>query len=181
MGKYSYLDRRYCKKSDAPTLLQAVVFVILLGGVVATHFGFHFNYENRIGGYLKRAADANTIAIAEEQLKTALKNMDASGLDKGSSHIFFAMPSTDIGFWHNNLKTSLEELQGLSKDASALEKSNMLIKLRETILDHSKDGDEVTAPDNISIFPYQKPLFLLDAIVALFGTVLLVYSIKNNV
>ena len=59
----------------------------------------------------------------------------------------------DVGFWYQNLKASLGELDQVSLTASQLEKSNLLIKLRETLLDQGKEGISITSPDGISRFP----------------------------
>ena len=59
----------------------------------------------------------------------------------------------DVGFWYQNLKASLGELEQVSSTATQLEKSNLLIKLRETLLDQGKEGISITSPDGISRFP----------------------------
>ncbi len=63
-------------------------------------------------------------------------------------------PEEDVEFWYNNLKASLNELEKLQSN-SALEKSNILIKLRETLLDTGKKT-EVTVPKSMSVFPHNK-------------------------
>lgn len=65
----------------------------------------------------------------------------------------YKTPDEDVGFWYQNLKVSLEQLQSLPPNCSELEKSNMLIKLRETLLDHGESAENTTSPDGISIFP----------------------------
>jgi hypothetical protein len=51
------------------------------------------------------------------------------------------------------LKASLNELNTIPENAQQLEKSNVLMKLRETLLDNTSDGTEVTCPAGISIYP----------------------------
>ncbi|HJV32951.1 MAG TPA: hypothetical protein VJ694_02895, partial [Patescibacteria group bacterium] len=118
--------------------------------------GVYLEFGRSIEGHLKRAADANSVELAERELQTALGVMEARGMTEGYSSVFYQTPSDDIGYWHDNLKTSLEELKALPPDASPLEKSNMLIKLRETILDHDNDGENVTAPSGITAYPHNK-------------------------
>lgn len=45
------------------------------------------------------------------------------------------------------------ELEKLPEDATSLEKSNLLIKLRESLTDEEKNGVSVTIPDGISVYP----------------------------
>lgn len=116
-------------------------------------------YEIAIGGHLKRAADANTIALADSELDLALKGIETNKLTSGSTAIFWDTPATDLGFWYENLQASSQELQSLSETAPPLERSNMLMKLRETILDDSSDGVTVTAPPQVSLYPEQVNYF----------------------
>lgn len=90
--------------------------------------------------------------------------------------MFFNLPSYDVGFWYKNLSSSLEELkQYEAREASQLEKTNALMKLRETLLDTTDDGTSVTAPAGISVFPYNKSAFAMGFSIVLF----LIVSIGN--
>lgn len=117
-------------------------------------------FDIAVEGYLKRAADSNTIEIAEKELDKAINNIESKGWTRGSTHVLWATPATDVQFWYNNLKTSNEELKQLSPEATSLEKSNMLIKLRETLLDHGEKGDLVTLPVGISLHPNNTMYFM---------------------
>ena len=110
-------------------------------------------FDRNCGGYLKRAADANTTELAAKNLETAMKYIKENGLTSGYTSILYRTPDEDVSFWHDNLNASLEELRIIKSDATQLEKSNILIKLRETLLDHKQDGVSVTKPSGISIFP----------------------------
>lgn len=92
------------------------------------------------GGYLEMAADANSVDIAEGHLTTAITYLEEHDLTHGYTKIFVYKPTNDIGLWYNNLKTAQYQLQEMIKnaDSNELEKSNMLMKLRETLLD--EDG-----------------------------------------
>lgn len=103
--------------------------------------------------YLKTAADANTIELAKKQLSKAVEYCETNRLTSGYTSIFFDTPDEDIEFWYSNLKASLNELNSVPENATQLEKSNVLMKLRETLLDTTSDGTEVTCPDGISIYP----------------------------
>ena len=124
-------------------------------------------------GYIKRAADANSVGLAKQELSKAVAEIERRGLTSGYTSIFWRTPDEDLSFWYTNLKTSLEELNNLPSTSTSLEKSNMLIKLRETLLDSNKDGDSVTYPDGISIYPDNKSSFW----VALISFILAVASL----
>lgn len=132
-------------------------------------------------GYLKRAADANSVEMAKKELEKAVTEIERQGLTSGYTSILWKTPSEDVGFWYNNLKTSLQELQNLPVNSSPLEKSNMLIKLRETLLDGGKDGDSVTYPAGIQIYP-NNGLFAFWGTISIILTVLffLIAGAKND-
>jgi hypothetical protein len=128
------------------------------------------------GGYLKRAADANTIEIAQSQLNIAIKYLEEHNLTTGYCSIFLKQPKNDIGFWYNNLKASSKELASISPTATQLEKTNVLMKLRETLLDQG-ESTTITGPDGISIYPENKMFFWLGitfGILALVGCFLII-------
>ncbi|MFK7769303.1 MAG: hypothetical protein AB8B55_18925 [Mariniblastus sp.] len=106
-------------------------------------------------GHLKRAADANTIELAEKELKIAVDYIEANGLTTGTTSVLYSMPKCELDFWYENLKASLEELQSTPDDADRLTISNQLIKLRETIVDQREKGARVTIPPNAHVFPNQ--------------------------
>ncbi len=99
-------------------------------------------------GQLKQAGDANSIELAQERLSMAIAEIEKQGDTSGYTSVWYKTPSDDVGFWYKNLKTSQAELKSLSASAAPLEKSNMLIKLRETLL----DKDVVTYPNNTEYF-----------------------------
>lgn len=103
---------------------------------------------------LKRAADANTIELAKEELTAVISYLEEKNLTSGYTSVLYKTPDEDIGFWYKNLNSSLIELKNVNQNSSQLEKSNILLKLRETILDDSKNGTSVTSPDGISKYPF---------------------------
>ena len=131
------------------TILAVVAFLVFSGIRIGADIQFDRNCE----GYLKRAADANTIELAKKQLETAIAYIEQNGMTNGYTSVFYRTPSEDVGFWYTNLKSSLHELETVSPTATQLEKSNLLIKLRETLIDSAKDGIKVTVPSGISVFP----------------------------
>lgn len=121
-------------------------------------FGFRIakgvEFKQNVTGYLKRAADANTIELANEELLKALDYLEENNLTGGYTSILYKTPDEDISFWYRNLKASQQELQNLETE-SALEKTNVLMKLRETLLDADEDAD-VTVPDGMAVYPHNK-------------------------
>jgi len=131
-------------------IILGIVGVLIWGGyrtVAGINFGRHCS------GYLKNAADANTVKQAEERLAIAVKYIDDNELNHGFTSVLWTAPSEDVSFWAENLQSSLDELRNVSPEATSLEKSNVLMKLRETILDDGEKGTKVTRPMGISVFP----------------------------
>jgi hypothetical protein len=76
-------------------------------------------------------------------MRVVVSYLETNGLTTGSTHILWADPAHDLGFFYRNMKASLEELEGLPKEATPLEKTNVLMKLREALLDSNKDGSTI--------------------------------------
>lgn len=128
-------------------------------------------------GYLKQAADANTVETASEQLSKSIDYLEKNDLTKGYTSVIWNTPDEDIGFFYNNLKSSQEELLKVNDSTSSLEKTNVLMKLRETLMDNSGErGDNVTCPDGLSRYPNNGlfgVLALLSLVTLLIGLILL--------
>lgn len=114
------------------------------------------NFNIDCTGHLKRAADANSITMAKKELKIALDYLEKNNLTKGYTSVLYQTPDEDIEFWYMNLKSSLEGLNSLSDSSSKLEQTNVLMKLRETLLDQGDKGQSITCPDGISVYPDNK-------------------------
>ncbi len=128
---------------------------LLIAGKVCS-----IQFERNCKGYLKHAADANTIALAEQELSKAVAFLESNDLTTGSTHAIYFTPECDLTFWYQNLKASLEELESLPSDVDPLTASNQLIKLRETLVDQGEKGARVTLPPNISLYPRQTLFFI---------------------
>ncbi|MCX6823970.1 MAG: hypothetical protein NT085_02490 [candidate division SR1 bacterium] len=113
------------------------------------------SFDRNCSGLLKRAGDANTVEMAKEQLKMAVNYCETHELTSGYTSVMYNTPDEEIGFWYNNLKSSLGELNAVVPNATQMEKSNVLMKLRETLLDTDDKGKTVvTCPKGISRYPY---------------------------
>jgi hypothetical protein len=137
------------KPSPKNPLILGVFFLILLLGFGITAGCKDLRFDQNCEGHLKRAADANTVELAYTELGTALQYIKWAGLTSGNTSVFFDTPNNDIGFWFTNLSASQAELAKVTPETAMLERSNMLLKLRETLL----DGQVVTVPSGITLFP----------------------------
>lgn len=135
--------------------------------------------ERDLTGHLKRAADANSIELALSELNTSINYIEKNNLTKGYTSIIVKMPDEDLGFWYANLKASQSELEK-TINSSSLEKTNVLLKLRETLLDEGEKGSNTTYPEGISIFPNNKIIALLFLISLMFFPLLLIKLVKFN-
>ena len=127
-----------------------LLFPVLLWAGLRIYNGIVYNID--CGGHIKRAADANTVELAIQEMKTVVAYLEARGMTSGYTSVLYRTPDEDIGFWYQNLKASLGELEKITPETTQLERSNILIKLRETLLDHGQSVS-VTQPSGISIYP----------------------------
>lgn len=133
-------------------LIIVLSFLSLVGwGIGRTYESYAYNRE--CGGYLKRAADASTPMIARESLSRALAYMDNNGLNQGYTSLLWRSPDEDVGYWRRNISLSFGELGRLSPTATQLEQTNVLMRVREVLVDNSQNGVEVTEPSGISVYP----------------------------
>ena len=132
-------------------------FIFLSLTIVLAIFGTEtYKYvvlDQQCTGYLKRAADANTVETAKKQLEISLNYLESHNMTKGYTSIIYNTPDEDVSFFYNNLKASLDELNQVNANTSNLEKTNMLMKLRETIIDNGKTGDTLTLPNGLFRYP----------------------------
>lgn len=129
-------------------------------------------FDIHCGDRLKRAADANTVELAIEEMAAALSYAEQKNLTEGYTSVLYQTPDEDVGFWYRNLSSSLAELKKINDTTTQLERTNVLMKLRETILD-KKESESVTLPAGISKFPHNVACMWQGII----GTILLVVGI----
>jgi hypothetical protein len=150
----------------AVAVIALTVLMFLSAAVSTIRFGIDCS------GHLKRAADANSIEMAGKELRIALVYLRANNLTKGGTGILWNDPSTDVEFWYKNLKSAAEELSALPEKTTPLERSNMLMKLRETILDDSQNGVHVTKPSRIALYP-QQTMYAVGLVLGVIASVVL--------
>jgi len=136
------------------SLVLTIVFGVGGCGWLAARCVNEVMFDRGCEGYLKRTADANTVEMAHEQLGIAVKYAEDNHLTTGYTSVLYNTPDEDMGFWYNNISKSLTELESITEKSTLLERSNMLMKLRETLLDDKKDGVTVTVPSGIHLYPH---------------------------
>lgn len=133
-------------------LLALISLFLFIGWTIATGVNEHiFNVNCK--QYIKRAADASSIDVAKRELGKAIEYCENNGLTEGIVSIFFKQPKNDIGFWYENLKTAYAELDALPEDSTPLEKTNVLMRIRESLTVGNENGIYVTRPDGIENYP----------------------------
>lgn len=136
-------------------LVIAAGAAVLPVAFLATVFTLGVKFDRECEGRLKRAADANTAEVARRELGAALAYLERAGMTEGYTSVVYRTPDEDIGFWYSNLKAAQGELEAVGESATKLEKSNVLMKLRETILDQDGQGKTVvTTPSGIAVYPH---------------------------
>ena len=130
------------------------IFLIIIGFIVPTMCTVNsIQFTQQCSGYLKQTADANTAEIALERLNLALDYIESHGLTSGYTSILWRTEDENVEFWYRNLKACQSELEQCM-EGTQLEKSNVLMKVRESLTD---DGGErglvLTIPEGLARYP----------------------------
>lgn len=112
----------------------------------------HIEFNQQCGGYLKQAADANTVELALERLNIAIDYAESHNLTKGYTSILWKTENDNIGFWYQNLIACRSELES-AIGSSQLEQTNLLMKVRESLTDNGEEGTTLNLPSGISRYP----------------------------
>jgi hypothetical protein len=137
-------------------------------------------FSQNCTGYLQQAADANTIELAIDRLDRAIEYVELNGWTDGYTSILWKTEDDNIGFWYENLKASRTELEE-ALDASQMERTNVLMKLRETLVETDGDGTYITYPNGLWKYPHNMEFAMLYLVIniLLFGA-WIYYLIKNT-
>jgi hypothetical protein len=147
----------------AMCIIAAIVFALIPLIPWAISINASITFSANCKDYLKLAADANSIELAEKHLASAISYLEKEGLTTGHTKIIHYYPSNDIGLWYENLKSAQTQLRDIqSREYTELEESNMLMKLRETILD---SDNSVTHPIGISMADNFSTMFWLNILI----------------
>lgn len=158
----------------------AIIATIAFGAWGTARIVKDVQFDMNCSQYIKRATDANTVETAKEELAKAISYAEENNLTKGIVSIFFHQPENDIGYWYKNMTETYGELENLSEDATSLEKTNVLMKLRETLTDQEESRVSVTIPDGISIYPNNVSYFLWGLLSGIFCIVFWMQVVFNG-
>ena len=131
--------------------ISIIVFILTLISPILTTIK-SIQFDQKCGGYLKQAADANSVELAERQLNLAIDYIEQHELTSGYTSVLWNTENENIEYWYNNLKQCQKELAA-TKDNSTLENTNVLMKLRESLTDVDQNGTTLTIPYGISRYP----------------------------
>lgn len=128
-------------------------------------------FDKNCGSHLKMAGDANNVETAKVRLSKAIQHIERNRLTEGNTGVFITYPNNDLEAWYKNLKSAHLNLSTFPANSSESDSANTLIKLRETLMDHSDGNDVLTLPAHIHIFPHQT-LYMWTLILSIFGLLL---------
>lgn len=147
----AYRDRT----STWALFLYAFLLLTPLGLWSCAEYKVSLELEQNCTGHLLRAAHSNTIETARAELEQAVHHLEINNLTDGYTSIFESLrtPDEDIRFWYLNLCGALDQLRKSPKDISPLERSNVLLKLRESLVRTDNRGDHVICPAGLARYP----------------------------
>jgi preprotein translocase subunit SecF len=143
-------------------LLVGLFLILIFVGLMGYDAYRGITYDIDVGGHLKLAAKANTPDIALGEMNISLKAMEARGYTEGFTSVLYRTPDEDVGYWYRNMKATRDSLAALDKNATQLEESNVLMKLRESIVDDSVSSESLKDPPGIQNYPYNGILALIE-------------------
>lgn len=155
--------------------LGGFLFLLFLCLIVPTlSFVKMIQFNQNCAGYLKQAADANTPEIALERITKALDYIEAHNLTYGYTSVIYKTEDENVGFWYENIKACKSELEQCI-DGTQLEKSNVLMKVRESLTDNGESGTVLTIPEGISRYPHNWIYGIFNLVSFILGVIFLLY------
>lgn len=150
--------------------MKALTPIFAIVWIVATiwFISMRINFNQNCLGYLRQASDANTIELAMDRLGKALEYIEEKGWTDGYTSIVWKTEDENVGFWYANLKASYKELAN-ALDATQLEQTNVLMKLRETLTEQGEKGVHITYPSGLWKHPHNSTFALIIWIVNILG------------
>lgn len=159
--------------------VQLIVFSVLLVLMLGLAFYKEITLVTNCTGYLKRAANASTVEMAEKELGKSIQYLESNNLTEGYTSVLYKTPNDDIGFWYKNLKENHKELLKVDSTTSQLEKTNILMKLRETLLENNEHGDSLTKPNGLSRYPHNKMWAIITIFLFITGCIVIYNFVKE--
>ena len=144
-------------------VIVCVVCFVLPLVTLAVCFVKDIQFDQGCAVFLKQAADANSVELAERQLSLAIDYIEKNGLTSGYTSVIYKTEDENIGFWYENLKVCQKELVEM-RGNSTLENTNVLMKLRESLTDESEKGTKLTIPPGLYLYPHNAVFMVLGSI-----------------
>lgn len=127
-----------------------IVCLAAIGGYLVNKI----ELEQNCVGYLKRASNSNSVERAQAEMHKAVTYLQQQNLTTGYTSVWYKTPDEDIAFWFNNLAEQDAALFLIDSTSSELERSNVLMKLRETLVDAGHNGEEdIIVPKGLKYYP----------------------------
>ena len=145
--------------------LFIVIVIFAVTGIRSIRF------KQNCSGYLKQCANASSITLALDRLNLAIDYLEKNNLTTGYTSILWKTEDDNITFFYNNLKDCQQELIKVA-DASQLEQTNVLMKVREVLTDEGQYGTKLVIPNGLSRYPFNT-LFAILFVVGIIGLFIL--------
>ena len=139
-------------------------------------------FDRACEGHLGLAAVASSVETAIKELDIAIAYLEEERITSGHTSIFYNTPDEDIKFFYENLKAARKELATLPETATQLEKTNTLMKLRETLTSGGEHGEVLNTPAGISRYTYNGMILfmtLLGIVIAIMGAFLMAVGLNE--
>lgn len=104
-------------------------------------------------GYLQQCSNSNSVELALDRLDLAVQYLERNDLTTGYTSVLWKTEDDNIGFWYENLQTCRQELEK-ALDATQLEQTNVLMKVRESLVENGEKGEVLIIPNGIVKYPH---------------------------
>lgn len=151
------------------------ITIIIIDIVLIWRFKIHCEH------FLKLAADAPTVELADKYLEKVVSYILKRNLTQGNTAYFIKTPENDLSLWSRqifeaaNLVRELTLKKKEGKEVTPLEESNVLMRIRQTILDEAGDRPIMTIPDYIHVYPNQHFFLFSELLGIIFAILAWVY------
>ena len=150
-----YYDNRGITWSSFFLFTFPVIFLLCIVFFISAFFK-DYRFERECAGYLNLAANANDPKLVIKYMDIAIEYIERNNLDKGNTTVIFNYPDRSLDYWYANLKEIQADVKALPDDVSQLERSNVLMKVRESLTDSdSQGGSRIILPPYIAYYPSQ--------------------------
>lgn len=130
-------------------IVISIIVLLIMPTIITVKY---IQFSQNCGGYLKQAADANSVELAIDRLNIAIDYIEENNLTSGYTSVIYRTEDENVGFWYKNIVTCRDELLSCI-NGTQFEQTNTLMKVRESLIDNGEKGDTLTIPSGISRYP----------------------------